>query len=90
MQAYEVYVEDGRYYPIGIQTRVKGRRRGVLTLFDEPVAVEVATKPTNELSETEMRAIWAEIKELCKNVDPNIDEKKELAEYREEKYGRID
>jgi len=36
MEAHEGYVENGRFYPIGIGLLVKGRRRAFITILDEP------------------------------------------------------
>ena len=37
MQAYEGYLENGRFYPIGKQVHLAGRRRVVVTVVDEPI-----------------------------------------------------
>jgi hypothetical protein len=36
MQAYEGYFENGRFTPIGQPLSIQGRRRVILTVFDEP------------------------------------------------------
>ena len=36
MQVYEGYVENGRFYPIGITLRTKSRQRAILTILNEP------------------------------------------------------
>ena len=35
MQAYEGYFENGRFYPAEQTMRVTGRRRAVISIFDE-------------------------------------------------------
>ena len=35
LQAYEGYLESGRFYPIGLPATIKGRRRVIVTLLDE-------------------------------------------------------
>ena len=37
MQAYEGYVENGQFYPVGQDIRIQGRRRAFVTVLDEPV-----------------------------------------------------
>ena len=36
MQAYEGYIENGRFYPMGQPMKLLGRRRVILTVLDEP------------------------------------------------------
>ena len=42
-QAYERYLENGRFYPIGSPLRNKGRQRAILTLIHEPTQAEKQT-----------------------------------------------
>jgi hypothetical protein len=37
MQAYEGFIENGQFFPIGTPTRITGRRRVIMTVLDEPV-----------------------------------------------------
>jgi predicted secreted Zn-dependent protease len=37
MQAYEGYLENGRFFPLGVQTNISGRRKVILTVIDEPL-----------------------------------------------------
>ena len=36
MQTYEGYVENGRFFPIGSNLTVTGRRRAFVTILNEP------------------------------------------------------
>jgi hypothetical protein len=36
LQTFEGYLERGRFFPIGPQVSIQGRRRVILTLLDEP------------------------------------------------------
>ena len=36
LQAYEGYLEKGRFYPLGPSVSIQGRRRVIITLLDEP------------------------------------------------------
>ncbi len=36
MQAYEGYLEDDRFYPIGQPVGLKGRRHVIITVLEEP------------------------------------------------------
>lgn len=51
MQAYEGYLEDGRFYPIGQPVKIKGRHRVILTVLDEPVTVH---------NKNDDKVFWAE------------------------------
>jgi hypothetical protein len=62
MQAYEGFIENGQFYPIGTPTRIKGRRRVIMTVLDEPK--QEKTKKT--LNEIEKRKL---LRELCGSVD---------------------
>jgi len=37
LQAYEGYLEKGQVYPISPLANIKGRRRVIITILDEPV-----------------------------------------------------
>jgi hypothetical protein len=69
MQAYEGYFENGRFTPIGKAVTVHGRRRAVMTLFDEHTPPPTA--------EQERRVAW--LKRLHKAIDLSMDE--ELPEF---------
>jgi hypothetical protein len=45
MQAYEGYIENGQFHPIGQPMRLLGRHRVVLTVLDEPVASSKVDRP---------------------------------------------
>jgi hypothetical protein len=36
MQAYEGYIDNGKFFPTGILMRITGRRRVIVTVLDEP------------------------------------------------------
>ena len=55
MQAYEGYVENGRFYPIGLLTRIAGRQRAILTVLDEPMEIP---------DENDDKTFWAEFNSL--------------------------
>ena len=55
LQAYEGYLEEGCFYPIGSPVKLKGRRRVIVTLLDDPVP-EQQTMPVQE--ETAQAAAW--------------------------------
>jgi len=40
MQAYEGYIENGKFYPIDQIIRVPERKRAIITVLDEPVCEE--------------------------------------------------
>jgi len=64
MQAYEGYFEDGRFTPIEKSVKIHGRRRVVLTIFDEP------EQPLTK--EQELRAAW--LKRLDVAIDLSLNE----------------
>ncbi|MCL1820603.1 MAG: hypothetical protein FWG36_08125 [Oscillospiraceae bacterium] len=43
MQAYEGFFENGRFTPIGQPVSVKGRRRAVMTVFDDTMSSQAET-----------------------------------------------
>ena len=51
MQAYEGYVENGQFHPVGKVIRTPGRRRAFVTVLDEPVT---SSKVEDD------KAFWAE------------------------------
>ena len=55
MQAYEGYVENGRFYPTGLLARVTGRQRAILTVLDESMEIT---------AENDDKTFWAEFNSL--------------------------
>ena len=51
LQAYEGYLDKGRFYPSGPSVRIQGRRRVIVTVLDEP---------TPEQKETPQAQAWRE------------------------------
>ena len=47
LQAYEGYLEKGRFYPIGPPINVQGRRRVIITVLDEPTPEQKETPQAN-------------------------------------------
>jgi len=37
MNAYEGYIENGQFHPVGLLASITGRRRVILTVLDEPI-----------------------------------------------------
>ena len=64
MQEYEGYFENGRFTPIGKSVNIRGRRRVVLKVFDEP------SQPPD--TEQELRAAW--LKRLDTAISLSLDE----------------
>ena len=62
MQAFEGYLENGRFFPIGKPMRIVGRRRVRMTVLDEPAEL----LGTGDMSREEYLAI---IDELCGSID---------------------
>jgi hypothetical protein len=62
MEAYEGYLENGQFFPLGTQPNIIGRRRVILTVLDELKNDEVAKK----LAESEKRKL---LNELCGSID---------------------
>ena len=54
LQAYEGYLDKGRFYPIGSPVNIQGRCRVIVTVLD---------KPTNEKRDT-----WAELDEIVSDM----------------------
>jgi hypothetical protein len=65
MQAYEGFFENGQFYPIGQPVNLLGRRRVVLTVFDEPGA---------EQNETPQARAWGEFFEAVNASAEDIPE----------------
>jgi hypothetical protein len=51
LQAYEGYLEKGRFYPLGSPMSIPGRRRVIVTVLDET---------TPEQKETSQATAWRE------------------------------
>jgi hypothetical protein len=63
LQAYEGYLEKGRFFPIGPQVSIRGRRRVIVTVLDEP---------TPEQKETSQAQAWREFFETVNASDEEI------------------
>ena len=50
LQAYEGYLENGRFYPVGSPVNIEGRRRVIVTVLDKPI--------------NESRDTWAELDKI--------------------------
>jgi len=79
--AYEGYFENGQVY-ISTQTaHIKGKRKVFITILDEPIdGVSVIKSKTQQER-------WAKMEKWRGTVRSNIDEKAELEEARDKKYG---
>jgi len=64
MQAYEGYLEDGWFTPIGKPVNIRGRHHVVLAIFDEPI--QASTK------EQELRVAW--LQRLDAAISLSLDE----------------
>jgi hypothetical protein len=85
LQAYDGYYENGHFYSAGRTINIKGRRRAIITLFDEPVAdTEPQKQARKELGEV-FRAMQEQsvINGTDKITMDEINE--EIAAYRREK-----
>ena len=51
LQAYEGYIENGRFYPLGQPLDIQGRRRAIITVFDEPHRQDTNASPAVWLAE---------------------------------------
>lgn len=62
LEAYEGFLEKGRFYPIGTSLSIQGRRRAILTILDEPANTKLDT--------------WAELDRIILEMDekPQIDD----------------
>jgi len=47
MEAYEGYFENNQFFPIGTKTRIKGRRKVIMTVLDEPEQEQPKSKKRN-------------------------------------------
>jgi hypothetical protein len=65
VQAYEGYLENDRFYPIGQPVKLQGRRRVILTVFDEGV---------RESKEKPQAKAWREFFETVNASDEPIPE----------------
>ena len=80
MQAYEGYLENGRFYPIGQSMKIQGRQRVILTVLGESAQKDsgvifeefdrYAEKAKSE--EQELRAAW--LKRLDEAIKFSLDE----------------
>ena len=59
MQAYEGYVENGTFFPIGNFIRIPERKRAIITIFDEPIpANELTINDITLASEQSLAKVW--------------------------------
>jgi len=72
MQAYEGYFENGQFYPIGRPVSIQGRRRVILTVFDE--FTPIYKKPDT----------WAELDKIVSEMS----EKPRLEDFPRCQFGR--
>ena len=72
LKAYEGYLEEDRFYPIGAPMNIQGRRKVIVTVLNEP---------TGKKSDT-----WAELKKLVSEMSE--DEKPRLEDFPRTKFGR--
>lgn len=77
VQAYEGYFENGRFYTTGQITHIKGRRRAIVTILDEPAKEEVT-------SETEHAKAWREFFEASNASDEEVPETFEKVNFKRE------
>ena len=62
-QAYEGYLENGRFYPIGQPPGIQGRRRVILTVVEEKQV---------EPKETQQAKAWREFFEAINGNDEKV------------------
>ena len=62
MQAYEGFLENGQFFPIGVATRITGRRRVIMTVLNE-LAENEKTKKMPQ------REYLSALDELCGSID---------------------
>jgi len=84
MQTYEGYFENERFYSAEPIIRIPERKRTIITVLDEPAKI------VDKDARRKRRELWGEIMALCGKARSDIDEEAELAQAREEKYGRAD
>jgi hypothetical protein len=65
MQAYEGYFENGRFFPIGPQVSIPGRRHVIVAVLDEPA---------QRTDETAQAAAWREFFDAVNASDEEIPE----------------
>jgi hypothetical protein len=65
MQAYEGYLENDRFFPIGQPVKLQGRRRVILTVFDDAV---------HEPKEKQQAKAWREFFDTVNGSDESIPE----------------
>ena len=63
LQEYEGYLEEGRFYPIGLPLNIHGRCRVIVTVLDDLPA---------EQEETEQAAAWRMFFEAVNSSDEEI------------------
>jgi hypothetical protein len=63
LQAYEGYLEKGRFFPIGAPMNIQGRRRVIVTVLDEPAP---------ESKETQQAKAWRDFFETVNASDEDI------------------
>jgi hypothetical protein len=77
MQAYEGYYENGQIYIAGQITHIKGRRRALITILDEPAQEEAK-------SETKQAKAWREFFEMSNSSDEEIPKAFEKVNFKRE------
>ena len=55
LQAYEGYLEEGRFYPVGPPVKLQGRCRVIVTVLDDTTPEQ---KKAPEPEETDQAAAW--------------------------------
>jgi len=75
LHAYEGYLEKGRFYPIGSPVNIRGRRRVIITVLDEPIS---------ESNEKPQAKAWREFFEVVNASDEKIPKKFEKVNFTQE------
>ena len=65
LQAYEGFLDKGRFYPLGPSVRIQGRRRVIVTVLDEPAT---------DQNETPQAVAWREFFETVNASGEEIPE----------------
>ncbi|MDR2712426.1 MAG: hypothetical protein LBB91_04855 [Clostridiales bacterium] len=73
--AYEEYLEEGRFYPIGSPVNIRGRRRVIITVLDEPI---------QEPNEKPQAKAWREFFEVVNTSDEKVPEEFEKVNFTRE------
>jgi len=73
MQAYEGYFENGQFYTLGQTMHIKGRRRAIITILDDPAELAKSEKQETK-SETDHAKAWREFFEASNASDESIPE----------------